>query len=250
MEQWCCKCQKFYETCQEAAAANGLRVVEGLHSSNIVIRCERRAHKFTITYSKKLNSLSCADCRREEREEWKEQLRQEELIRTQQQTLHQQELFEKARMEMGYAQYYYPGSAYPQGYYHQANWQHQSSSWSSSSSSQSHFVGGDAHYYQRIEEQANQQAQKLTLEYLRQAKLQRQSPKSSDKPSDDQPEQPQMEENSEKVFIVFKFIHTPIEAIIAGMMQMQRDQAMQYFRKLALLLHPDKNQHLQAKEAF
>jgi curved DNA-binding protein CbpA len=33
-------------------------------------------------------------------------------------------------------------------------------------------------------------------------------------------------------------------------MQMQRDQAMQYFRKLALLLHPDKNQHLQAKEAF
>jgi len=28
---------------------------------------------------------------------------------------------------------------------------------------------------------------------------------------------PMMEENSEKVFIVFKFIQTPIEAIIAGM---------------------------------
>ena len=33
-------------------------------------------------------------------------------------------------------------------------------------------------------------------------------------------------------------------------MEMQRDQAKEYFRKLALLLHPDKNQHLQAKEAF
>jgi curved DNA-binding protein CbpA len=31
---------------------------------------------------------------------------------------------------------------------------------------------------------------------------------------------------------------------------MQRDQAIQYFRKLAKLLHPDKNQHPLAKEAF
>jgi DnaJ-class molecular chaperone len=31
---------------------------------------------------------------------------------------------------------------------------------------------------------------------------------------------------------------------------MQRDQAMQYFRKLAKLLHPDKNHHHLAKDAF
>lgn len=31
---------------------------------------------------------------------------------------------------------------------------------------------------------------------------------------------------------------------------MQRDQAIQYFRRLAKLLHPDKNQHPLAKEAF
>ena len=31
---------------------------------------------------------------------------------------------------------------------------------------------------------------------------------------------------------------------------MQRDQAMQYYRRLAKLLHPDKNQHPLAKEAF
>ena len=29
-----------------------------------------------------------------------------------------------------------------------------------------------------------------------------------------------------------------------------REQAQQYFRKLALQLHPDKNQHPLAKEAF
>jgi len=31
---------------------------------------------------------------------------------------------------------------------------------------------------------------------------------------------------------------------------MQKDQAQHYFRKLAKLLHPDKNQHHLAKEAF
>ncbi len=31
---------------------------------------------------------------------------------------------------------------------------------------------------------------------------------------------------------------------------MQKDQATQYFRRLAKLLHPDKNQHSLAKEAF
>jgi hypothetical protein len=31
------------------------------------------------------------------------------------------------------------------------------------------------------------------------------------------PQQPQPEESSEKVFIVYKFIQTPIEGIIAGM---------------------------------
>ena len=33
-------------------------------------------------------------------------------------------------------------------------------------------------------------------------------------------------------------------------MQMSRDQSMQMYKKLALLLHPDKNQHPLAKEAF
>ena len=35
-------------------------------------------------------------------------------------------------------------------------------------------------------------------------------------PKPDSPK-PQPEENSEKVFIVYKFIQTPIDAIIAGM---------------------------------
>lgn len=97
---WCYKCKKFFDTCKEVASANGLRVVEGLYLSKITLSCDRRGHISKISYSKKLNSLSCADCRREEREEWKEQLRQEELRRNEIYTKKQQELFEKAQQEM------------------------------------------------------------------------------------------------------------------------------------------------------
>jgi hypothetical protein len=43
-----------------------------------------------------LNSLSCADCRKEEREEWKEHLRQEEHQRNEENLRKQRELFEQA----------------------------------------------------------------------------------------------------------------------------------------------------------
>lgn len=72
---WCAKCHKFFGQCQEVAQANNLRVIEGLFSEKITLCCERRAHLFKITYSKKLSNLSCSECRKEEREEWKDQLR-------------------------------------------------------------------------------------------------------------------------------------------------------------------------------
>lgn len=78
---WCYKCKKFYDNCIEVAARVGIVVVDGLYSKKITLKCHRKHHEFKISYSKKLHTLSCADCRKEEREEWKEQLKQEELRR-------------------------------------------------------------------------------------------------------------------------------------------------------------------------
>ena len=75
---WCYKCLKFYNTCKEVAALHGITVVEGLFAERITLKCDKRDHHFRISYSKKLQTLSCSDCRKEEREEWKEQLKQEE----------------------------------------------------------------------------------------------------------------------------------------------------------------------------
>lgn len=98
-ESWCSKCQEFYEKCTLAASDNGLRVVSGLYNDKISICCNLRNHEFKVSYSKKLNSLSCADCRKEEREEWKENLRLEEQQRTEDNLRKQRELFEKAAQE-------------------------------------------------------------------------------------------------------------------------------------------------------
>lgn len=55
-----------------------------------------------------------------------------------------------------------------------------------------------------LEEEINLKAQKLTIEYLKQTK----GTNSNNLCGDDL---------SEKVFIVYKFVHTPKEALIAGM---------------------------------
>lgn len=41
---WCYKCQKFYNTCREVAAQHGIRVVDGLFNSKIVLKCEKKEH--------------------------------------------------------------------------------------------------------------------------------------------------------------------------------------------------------------
>jgi len=83
----------------------------------------------------------------------------------------------------------------------------QGSSYSSGSwgSQPSYPCGGYTQYYALIEDKANKEAKSLAQEYLRQ----------SSKPSDDKPER--FEDNKEKVFIVYKIIQTPIEAITTGM---------------------------------
>jgi DnaJ-class molecular chaperone len=50
---------------------------------------------------------------------------------------------------------------------------------------------------------------------------------------------------------VYKFLETPLSLLTQGLQQMDsHQQAIQYFKKLAKQLHPDKNQHPQSSEAF
>lgn len=52
----------------------------------------------------------------------------------------------------------------------------------------------------------------------------------------------------EKVFLVYKFLETPMNLVLQGMEE--KDDAKKYYRSIVKQLHPDQNTHPQAKEAF
>ena len=58
----------------------------------------------------------------------------------------------------------------------------------------------------------------------------------------------------EQVFLVYKFSLTEVKLIVAGMQTLAQTQSFsavsQYYKKIVKQLHPDKNSHPQAKEAF
>ena len=56
--------------------------------------------------------------------------------------------------------------------------------------------------------------------------------------------------SKDQAYLVYKFLNTPNDLLIAGMRQMQPKQLIQFYRKLAIQLHPDKNHHPKATDAF
>ena len=56
--------------------------------------------------------------------------------------------------------------------------------------------------------------------------------------------------SKDQAYLVYKFLNTPNDLLIAGMTQMQPQQLIQFYRKLAIQLHPDKNHHPKATDAF
>jgi hypothetical protein len=54
----------------------------------------------------------------------------------------------------------------------------------------------------------------------------------------------------EQAYSVYKFVFIAEELIVKGLIGMPKETQQQWFRLVAKQLHPDKNSHPRAKEAF
>ena len=52
------------------------------------------------------------------------------------------------------------------------------------------------------------------------------------------------------MYNVFKIVFMPEEVLVATMKMLTDQQKKSYYRKVALIVHPDKNRHSLAKDAF
>ena len=164
-----------------------------------------------------------------EKNELKEKIRAEEQERTEHNRIQQEKLFAKAKMEMRTDLNSNPNN----------NWNNNNSSYGSRPSyyTNAAFPSNGTNYLslkqlQEQEQMINAKATKQATNYLS-----------------------KMTENNslnfEKVFGVYKLYQTNQETITMYIESMDSlDNANSYFKKIALLLHPDKNCHPLAEQAF
>jgi len=54
----------------------------------------------------------------------------------------------------------------------------------------------------------------------------------------------------DQVFLINKFMETPLDSLVQGLRNKNEEDVKRYYRSVAKQLHPDKNAHPGAKEAF
>ena len=59
-----------------------------------------------------------------------------------------------------------------------------------------------------------------------------------------------IEVTREQSYVVYTYLNYPAEMLQTKMSSMQPQELTQFYRKLAIQLHPDKNMHPQATDAF
>jgi len=56
-----------------------LSIIDGLYRKELRVHCNKaKNHSFNLKFGKKLQNLSCHVCMKEQKEQWKQQLKQEE----------------------------------------------------------------------------------------------------------------------------------------------------------------------------
>jgi len=244
-DKWCPKCDKLYDKWRTIASYQNGQLISKRYDALLEFECQF-GHQWKIKpVAKNSNDKWCGKCSKLEKEkqikEEKDKMKQhykEESARIQEYLEQKQaELLDEARKAMGEEGRCSSSSFLPKFEGRCYGQSRVFSSYSSSDDSSndsncnSHYQGSSIPLDSTLEEQMNELARKMATKFTSEAGLKGSC-------------------TYEESFIVYKILLSSEYNLLQHLLNAPKHIATSTYRKLALLLHPDKNKHPQANEAF
>lgn len=209
-DKWCAKCEHALKSVEEFARSNGGRLINKTYSELMFFECARK-HNWT-SYHKNAKRKWCSQCMKDEKEGMKKRCEQERAQKQMEDEELQKRLFEEARRK---AMQDINSTSYKQQVY-QMN---------------STAAVSLIEYYKKMDYETETLAKKNTSEFMSSKEFCGQC-------------------DYQQILQVYKILIMPEEILKNYMLNLTHDALKGEFRRLAKLIHPDKNKHPKAGAAF
>lgn len=210
-KQSCPRCQELLEECRAFAKKNEGTCLNQEYEETIRYRCIK-GHVWSLNY-KNARRRWCAQCSKEQRNFLKKKCEEEKLEREKQEEECQKKLFEEARKK---------ASAAGNG-----NQPFRPSGTNNASQKGVNTL----EYFQRMDYEIETLAKKYTISFMSQKEF-------------------AGDLHYQQILQVYKIMIMPEEILQAYMFNLNADTLRSEFRRMAKIIHPDKNKHPQAGNAF
>lgn len=208
---WCKICAKTFSNIVKFATQNNGYVIQDSLSHNITFMCKNK-HEWSVNYKRATKSW-CKYCNKEKRNNLKRQIQEENNLFEEIKKQRQEEVLKEARKKMFFQNFGQNNFEFFSREQRQAT------------------INEFEENYVQLEREIDKIANTFTNKYF-------QSSENIENLS------------NEQVFHVYKILVIPEEVIRKYLSILKKTKLKQEFKKYALILHPDKNCHPEAKRAF
>jgi len=211
----CHRCQELLEECREFARGHHGSCINEEYDTTISYRCHK-GHIWNLNY-KNARRRWCAQCAKDERNFLKKKCEEEKVHREKQEEQTQQNLFEEAKRK-----------AMRENQQKQPQFGGQSSQTNNNSQQR---PMSTQEYFQRVDYEIETLAKKYSNEFMASKEFKN-------------------DVEYTQILQVYKILIMPEQVLQFYMFNLNADALKSEFRRMAKIIHPDKNKHPQAGQAF
>eukprot|EP00357_Protocruzia_adherens_P016420 CAMPEP_0115019552 /NCGR_PEP_ID=MMETSP0216-20121206/29523_1 /TAXON_ID=223996 /ORGANISM="Protocruzia adherens, Strain Boccale" /LENGTH=772 /DNA_ID=CAMNT_0002391067 /DNA_START=353 /DNA_END=2671 /DNA_ORIENTATION=+ len=265
--EWCPKCAKEFQKAKDYAQDHNGVLISQFRAKSLVFQCGL-GHQWSVKAQRyQAQKRWCSKCSRMERKQQKEKHRQREAEQRRRQAAKQQELFREARSRYMNYMNSHPKPNSSSSYGTSGSFANSSSDSKPSSSSSnfssnagSNFGNGSSrnrggnnsnfgpNSATRINAGGKMPMDQSMIRNMIEQHIQRRSQQQAQEFI--QRRDVDANISMEQAFAVYRVLNTTVEYLRSRFATMNKAEAAKYYRANALLVHPDKNGHPKASEAF